>query len=175
MCRKIMHLFSCHYLLCAIALLLPFVSVSQNQVSVCGLDITRQTNLLDFTLMVIHEKDTISMAVTKESPLFMILPGECEVIIQKTGYHVASTDKWICPSDTAIVSIEFRLLKENATRRDTRIGRRNSRKMGVDYSSSPINMGGFRKQRAGLGRYFTCIVYIKSKHSLTTHCIAERL
>lgn len=173
--RKITLLFYSHYLSLVMIALVPLPSFSQNPVSVRGLDISQKTNLSDFTLTVIHEKDTVAMVVPTENASFMILPGECEVILQKTGYQIGSTDKWFCPSDTANISIEFRLLKENATHWEARIGRRNSRKMGTNDSLSSIKMGGFRKQRAGPRGYFSCIVSIKSNDGLETHCVTKRL
>ena len=150
---------------------MPFLSISQRQMNVRALDITKQTNLHDFTLMVIHEKDTTEMMVSSEIPPLTILPGSCEIIIQKAGYQVASTDRWDCPDDSAAVLIEFRLLKEDATRQEVRRGRRNSRKMGID--SFNANAGGFEPMRAGTGRHFTSIVYIVTKESFATHYVAE--
>ena len=161
------HLFS------VIVLLFAFLSVAQRQVSVRALDITQQTNLHDFTLLVIHEKDTSVMIISAENPSLTILPGSCEVVIRKEGYQVASTDKWDCPDDTATIVIEFRLLKVGATRPEVRRGRRHSRKKGIDYSLSTGNMGGFKTMRAGMGRHFTSVVYIVTNDGLSTHCVSE--
>ena len=157
----------------ALVVLVPFLSVAQRQASVRALDITRQTSLRDFTLLLVHEEDTTTMAITAENSSFTLLPGYYEVIIQQAGYQELTTGEWSCAEDTATVLIEFRLLKEEATRRETRIGRRNSRKMGIDDSLSPVIMGGFERDRPGRGRHFTAIVYIVTKDSFYTHWVAE--
>jgi len=173
--RKIMRSFYSHCFLWILTVLSPLASISQNKLSVHGLDISQQTNLKDYTLIVIHEEDTVVMNVPTANASCMILPGECEVILQKNGYRIGSTDKWICPSDTAAISIEFRLLKENVSRREARKGRHNSRKMGTNDSLSSIKMGGFKKLRTGLKGYLSCIVYIVSNDEQATHCVVERL
>lgn len=160
--------------LALIALLTPYVSVAQRQMSVHALDITRQTNLHDFTLILIHEKDTTTLVIPEENPPLVVLPDSSyQVIIQKAGYREADTHEWYCNADTAAVLIEFRLLREDATHREIRKGRRNARKMGIaDFEGS--ENGGFRKIRAGMGRHFTSIVYIHTPDGqYSTHFVAE--
>lgn len=162
-----------HFLV-VIALLIPCLSVAQRQMSVRALDITRQTNLHDFTLILIHEKDTTTLVIPEENPPLIILPDSSyQVIIQKPGYREADTGDWYCNADTATVLIEFRLRREDATRLEIRKGRRNSRKMGIaDFQGS--GNGGFRKIRAGMGRHFTSVVYIHTPDGLhSTHFVAE--
>jgi len=157
----------------ALLLFFPFLAFSQRQMTVRALDITRQTALHDFTLMVVHEQDTAVMIIAAENPSLTLSAGNYELIIQKEGYQIASTDKWDCPEDTATIIVEFRLLKKDATPREVRRGNRNSRKMGTDDSLNPVSTGGFKKDRAGIGRHFTSIVYVITKGSLATHWIAE--
>jgi len=153
--------------------LFPFISVAQRQMSVRALDITAQTSLRDFTLLIVHEADTNTLIVSADTPPWPVLLGWHELIIQKAGYQTVSTERWDCSDDTATILVEFRLLKADATQSEVRSGRRHSRKMGMDNSLNPVNMGGFKKLRAGRGCHFTSIVYILSNHGLSTHAIAE--
>ena len=162
-----------NYFLPLIIWLVPCLSVAQRQVNVRALDITGQTSLHDYTLLIVHEKDTTALIISDENPPLTVLSGSYEVIIQKEGYRVASTDRWDCSDDTATILIEFRLLKEDATGREIRKGRRHSRKMDIDYALSPVTMGGYRKMRPGIGRHFTTVVYIVTGDSFATHYVAE--
>lgn len=162
-----------HSLIPVLLLLFSFSSIAQRQLTVRALDITQQTSLHDFTVWIIHEKDTASMVVSAEHPPLTIGSGEYELMIQKEGYRIASTDRWECKDDTATVIVEFRLLKVDATRREIRRGHRHSRKMGIDTSLSPVESGGFQKIRPGMGRHFTSIVYVITKDSFDTHWVIE--
>ena len=155
--------------------LFPFASLSQRQMRVRAIDIVQQTDIRDFKLLIVHEQDTTVMNFSAEDSLLIDSPDFYEVIIRQEGYRTASTDTWRCAEDTATILVEFRLLKNNASRAEIRQAKRNSRKRGLEPNNShDVSQGGFQRIRKGRRFTYTAIVYKSTKNSSGIHFVAER-
>ena len=154
-------------------LFFPALTFSQSEMTVRVIDIAEETGLDDFTLTIIRGTDTSEIKMSSESAPIRLLPGETELIVNKEGYPPATTAKWDCPSDTATIMAEFRLIKVNAPHSEVRKARRHSRKMGIDNPLNTVPEGGFQRVPHSIGKHYLSLVYMGAKDWSSVHTVSE--